>query len=190
MRVHVELEGRSGLVMHNARLADPLDPLAMELRRMTSKRGKTEVEEQAIAAFEWHASLYADRETGPYIPAENIIRCLYDAATTWKLGTKVYDYVIVTTDKVPLRYDGPSDLSKLATREENRLRKTVKIGRNRTARTRPIFRTWGLSFDIELEPDGLSSVDLGRIVEHAGRYKGLGTARKLGYGRFSAQLTT
>ena len=90
---------------------------------------------------------------------------------------------------MPLQHDGPSELSKLAKREENVLRKTVKIGRNRTARTRPIFRAWSLSFDIELEEDGLNFGDLTRIAERAGRLKGLGDARKLGYGRFDAKLT-
>ena len=189
MQVHVELEGRSGLVMHNGRLADPLDPLAAELSKMTSKSGKTEEEQRAIADFEWRASLYYEKDIGPYIPAENVIRSFRDAATAWKLGERVYDFVVLLTDKVPLQHDGPSELSRLAKREENVLRKTVKIGRNRTPRTRPIFRAWSLSFDIELEEDGLNFGDLTRIAERAGRLKGLGDARKLGYGRFDAKLT-
>lgn len=187
MQVHVKLEGRSGLVMHNGRLADPLDPLAAQLSKLTSKSGKTEEEQRAIADFEWRASLYWD--DGPYIPAENVIRSFRDAATAWKLGERVYDFVVVLSDKLPLQHDGPADLSKLAAREEYVLRKTVKIGRNRTARTRPIFRTWSLAFDIELEEDGLNFADLERIAERAGRLKGLGDARKLGYGRFDAHLT-
>jgi hypothetical protein len=189
MQVHVELKGRSGLVMHNGRLADPLDPLAAGLSELTSKSKKTEEEQRAIADYEWKASLYYDKEIGPYIPAENVIRSFRDAATAWKLGERVYDFVVVLDDKVPLQHDGPSELGKLAKREENRLRKTVKIGRNRTPRTRPIFRSWGLSFDIELEEDGLNFADLTRIAERAGRLEGLGDARKLGYGRFDAHLT-
>jgi len=189
MQVHIELIGRSGLVMHNGRLADPLDPLAIELKQMTDKKKRTMEEDQAIADFEWRASLYYDKEMGPYIPSENVIRSFRDAATAWKLGERVYDFVVVLEDKLPLQHDGPSSLGALAKREDNRLRKTVKIGRNRTARTRPIFRSWSLSFDIELEDSGLNFSDLGRITERAGRLEGLGDARKLGYGRYTASLT-
>lgn len=189
MQVHIELTGRTGLVMHNARLADPLDPLAIELKSMTSKTNKTDEDQRAIAEFEWRASLYHEPEIGVYVPTENIIRSFRDAATAWRLGQRVYDYVIPLSDKVPLQHDGPSELSKLANRKENRLRKTVRVKSSRTARTRPIFRAWSLSFDFELEEDGLNYEDLLRIIERAGRLEGVGTARRLGYGRYGAKVS-
>ena len=186
MQLHIDVTGRTGLVMHNGRLADPLDPLAIELSKLTDKRNRTEEEEREIADFEWFAALYFDRDIGAYVPAENIVRSLRDAATAWKLGEAVYDFVHVTTDRIPIQHDGPVDPRKLQKLPEYRLRKTVKIGRSRTARTRPIFRTWSMSFDIDLEEADLNLSDFERIVERAGRLEGVGTARKLGFGRFSA----
>ncbi|MFH0917033.1 MAG: hypothetical protein V1912_11405 [bacterium] len=197
MRIHVDVTGLTGLVMHNGRLADPLDPLAIELSRLTDKRNRTEEEEREISDFEWLASLYYEKGLGTYIPAENIVRCLRDAATVWKLGEAVYDFVHVSTDLftadgapvVPVKHDGPADPRKLQKEDAFRLRKTVKIGRNRTPRTRPIFRTWGMSFDIDLDDTDLNLSDFERIAERAGRLEGIGTARKLGYGRFAATLS-
>lgn len=188
MQLHMELTGRTGLVMHNGRLADPLDPLAMQLSALTDKRGRTTEEQREIADFEWTAALYFDPELGAYIPAENVIRSFRDAATAWKLGERVYDSVSVTTDKIPLQHDGPKTTKALQKLDAFRFRKTVKIGRNRTARTRPIFRTWRLTFDVELDDTELDLTDFERIVERAGRLEGLGTARKLGYGRFTARV--
>jgi hypothetical protein len=189
--------GRTGLVMHNGRLADPLDPLAIELSRLTDKRSRTEEEEREISDFEWFAGLYYEKELGTYIPAENIIRCLRDAATAWRLGEAVFDFVHVTTDRynqsgvpvVALQHDGPSDPRKLQKLDAFRLRRTVKIGRNRTPRTRPIFRTWNMAVDIDLDDQDLDLANFERIVERAGRLEGIGTARKLGFGRFTATLS-
>lgn len=189
MQLHLDVTGRTGLVMHNGRLADPLDPLAIELSRLTDKRNRTEEEEREIADFEWFAGLYYEKDLGTYLPAENIVRCLRDAATAWKLGEAVYDFVHVTTDRIPVQHDGPADPRKLQKLPEYRLRKTVKIGRNRTPRTRPIFRTWSMSLDIDLDDADLNLSDFERIVERAGRLEGVGTARKLGFGRFAATLS-
>lgn len=189
MQLHVEMVGRTGLVMHNGRLADPLDPLAIELSKLTDKRNRTEEEEREISDFEWFAGLYYEKDLGTFLPAENIVRCLRDAATAWKLGEAVYDFVHVTTDRIPVQHDGPADPRKLQKLDAYRLRKTVKIGRNRTPRTRPIFRTWGMSFDIDLDDADLNLSDFERIVERAGRLEGVGTARKLGFGRFAATLS-
>ena len=189
MELQVHLQGLTGLVMHNARLADPLDPVTIELAAMTSKTKKTEDDHRAIADLEWRGSLYFDPTIGPYVLAEAIQRSLVNAAGTWRLGPKTWDYVTILDPRIALQYDGPRSLDKLAQREENRFRKTIVVNRgSRTIRTRPIFRAWALDFPLTLESDGLTLADFRRIIERAGRYHGLGDGRKLGYGRFNAEV--
>jgi hypothetical protein len=188
MQVALTLTGRSGLVMHNGRLADPLDPISQELAKLTDKHNRTPAEEAEVADVEWKGSLYWDSDIGAYVPAANILRCLRDAATAWKLGEAVYRSVVMMDDRFPLQHDGPTTLGALAKRDEYRLRATVKIGRNRVPRTRPIFRKWGLTFNVEVDETELSPADFERIVERAGRLGGIGDARKLGYGRFTATI--
>jgi hypothetical protein len=45
-----------------------------------------------------------------------------------------------------------------------------------------------MSFDIDLDEGDLNVSDFERIVERAGRLEGVGTARKLGFGRFTATM--
>jgi hypothetical protein len=46
-----------------------------------------------------------------------------------------------------------------------------------------------MSLDIDLDDADLNLSDFERIVERAGRLEGVGTARKLGFGRFAATLS-
>jgi hypothetical protein len=184
MEVSLVTKGMAPFVMHNGRLADPLDPIAMELAALADKRNRTPAEEKELSDVEWRGSLYWDAELGAHVPTANIIRSLRDAATAWKLGEAVYRGVLPQTDRVALEYDGPKTIDGLAKRPEHRWRTTIRIGRNRTARTRPIFRAWSATFPFEIDDTELALSDLERIVERAGRLQGIGDARKLGYGRF------
>jgi hypothetical protein len=126
---------------------------------------------------------------GVYIPTINLIRSLRDAATAWKQGDLLYRATTIMDDKSPLIYDGPKEPAKLY-RESNIDHRTVVIGRVRVARTRPIFRPpWSVTVVLELETLELKLEDLARIAERAGRFYGIGDARKLGFGRFDAKVS-
>jgi hypothetical protein len=190
MRTHLTMTGLTPLVMHNARLADPLDEVTQALASLTSKRSKTLADIQEIADVEWKGSLYWDSETQqPYLPADALMRSLHDAATAWKLGESVWRGVHPLEEHLAVHHDGPKTLEALAKDKQHRWRRTVVVNRNRTARTRPIFRRWSIETDLELDETELSPVNLARIVERAGRIEGVGTARKLRQGRFAAALS-
>jgi hypothetical protein len=189
MQIRAELTGLRALLMHNVRLADPLDKVTQELAKLTSKRKKTEDDHALIADVEWRGGLYWD-EGGAYIPTENLVACLREAATAWKLGESVRRAVIPIEAQVPLVYEGPKTLDALAKRPEFRLRKAVKnTGGGTIVRTRPRFLKWSLAFEVEVDESELSLEDFGRIAERAGRLVGLGDARKIGYGRFTVTVT-
>ena len=50
-------------------------------------------------------------------------------------------------------------------------------------------RTWSVIVTVELETLELKIEDLAKIAERAGRFYGLGDARKLGFGRFDAKVS-
>jgi hypothetical protein len=189
MEVHLELTGRSPLLMHNGRLADPLDPMKRAMDPLAQKRKKTPEEQEQLAQLEWMGGLYYEKGFGVYIPTINLIRSLRDAATAWKQGDLLYRATTIMDDKSPLIYDGPKEPAKLY-RESNIDHRTVVIGRVRVARTRPIFRPpWSVTVVLELETLELKLEDLARIAERAGRFYGIGDARKLGFGRFDAKVS-
>jgi hypothetical protein len=150
----------------------------------------TDDDRAEIARLEWYGGLYHDADIGVYVPSWNIIRCIERGASITRKGATVLRALSATTDRVPLEYDGPTDLAKLYDRREFRLRKMVGIKRMRVVRVRPIFRTWALTFDAELLTDVMNLRDFIRVVEQAGRSEGLGEARKLGYGRFTPEVIT
>ena len=191
MHLAMRLTGVTGLVQHNERLADPDDEYARLIRDLNDKgRDRTDADRAEIARLEWYGGLYHDPDVGIYIPSWNVIRCFERGATILRKGRTILRALSATTDRIPLEYDGPTDLAKLYDRKEFRLRKMVGIQRSRVVRVRPIFRTWALTFEAELQEDVMNLRDFVRVVELAGRSEGLGEARKLGYGRFVAEVTS
>lgn len=183
----ITLEGTAPLLMHNARLANPLDPATKALKRVTSKRTKTDEDHAEIARLEFLGSLYYDPDIGPYIPGENIWRCLWDAAKKYKMGVKVKEGIFVSTDTNPLAYTGPREPDRVWADENFRHMASVKVGTSRTMRCRPVFREWRVSAEGILDPSLLEPSNLDSIAETAGSLIGLGDWRPR-YGRFIAKV--
>ncbi len=188
MRVLLHLNGVTGLVMHNVRLADKRDQYAKAIKEITDKRKKTEADEEEIEKLEWFGGVYHDAEVGIHVPTWNVVRCLERAATVTRQGSTLVRAVAVLGDKAPLVYDGPKDLSQLWEKPEHRWRTTVGVQRSKITRMRPIFRRWALELEAELLEDVMNPEDFVSIAKLAGRSEGLGDARRLGYGRFTAEV--
>lgn len=190
MRVIVKIDGVSGLVMSNERLADPDDEYARAISELTSvpSNKRTDAQRAEIGKLEWFGGIYYDREIGVYLPSWNLIRCFEEAGKITKKGKSVIRSLAAVSDRVQIQHDGPKDLMQIWEKPEYRLRKLVGVKTARVPRTRPIFRRWSLEFEAELITETLNARDFDQIVEQAGRSEGLGSARKLGYGRFTAEV--
>lgn len=185
MEVTVRLEGRSPLLMHNPRLADPLDPITQQLKELTGKRAKTEADHIAIGDLEWRGGLYWDTDIGAFIPSFNVVACFFEAAKEWKLGKKLGQAIHPLDMRLPL---GVKDLKAFSAKADAHYRVTQKQGTSRIARTRPRFSQWTLTFACEWDELELGPKELPRIMERAGRVIGLGDGRKLGFGRFEGEV--
>ena len=129
MEFELDIVGSAPLLMHNARLSNPLDPNARELKKVTSKRNKSEEDYLQAARLEFLGSLYFEDEFGPYIPGQNILRCLVDAGRKRKLGTKVTAGVFVKEQYNALAYDGPRDVEGLWRAANFRSEVSAKVDR-------------------------------------------------------------
>src|SRR5687768_8336203 len=122
-RIRVTFDGAtavngSPLLMHNERLADPLDQYARWLGELSKKRSKTERDIEEIGRREFVGAGYWLTDGGPdttvsdpYIPTWNIIRCLQEAAKRHKLGKHVARGIVPVTEETPLVYEGPKKAS-------------------------------------------------------------------------------
>jgi hypothetical protein len=193
MDVRITLTGRTPLVMHNVRLADPLYEYTRKIKQITDKRTKTDYDHEQIAKLEWMGGLYigeADHKGEIVVPTWNVIRTLEEAAKVIKKGRQVIRSVNAIEIEVPLEFpDRGRKLEELwEMGEQYRFSALVGIQRAKTTRMRPQFPNWSLTMMALLQEDLLNFEQLQEIATQAGVIEGLGDARKLGKGRFTATV--
>lgn len=187
-KLRVTLYGKSPLIMHSPKCVNPLHPIAMEMKKYTSKRKKTEEDLLKISDLEWEAGVYWDDNIGLHIPNECIAATLLGGAKFNKNGAAVSRYCHITTPLAPLDIGEPQDYETM--KMDNRFRdvRSVCVQRSRVNRTRPRFNTWTTQFEMFFEDD---KIDLGAVtmaIENAGNYVGLCEMRDRGYGHFDARV--
>lgn len=187
----LKIEGASPLLMHNERGANPLHPLVLVHKSLTSKKKKTEEDHNEIMKSEWMISLYHDQDLGIYLPGVNLKATIVNGAKMNKLGMHVKRSVIVEETYLPLQYGGPSDLDELfADRRFVDVRGVVVMGK-RLMRCRPVFRNWSVEATLVFDQSQITRQELLQCVDNASRMVGLGDYRpeKGGpFGRFTVEV--
>jgi len=120
--------------------------------------------------------LYKNKEGKISFPAINILSCIREAASDYKVAGKgkktyktyIYSGVSISPEMIPMENDG----------WEPDIRPCV-IGTARVLRSRPKFDNWSLSFTLSRLDEIINVDDLRDIISAAGRYKGLGDFRPL-----------
>lgn len=180
--IDIHIKGIAPLLMHNIRLADPLDPWTKKLSALTGTRPKTDDIHAQIARVEFEGGLYFDEEIGPYMPANNLDKMLLEGGTLHKIGKIIKESTLSVNDRYALEYNGPRTVEGLY-KAGFFDRRAIGIGRSKTIRTRPMYREWELKFTLAFDEERLNVEQLIQAVEDAGRYKGLGDYRPR-FGRF------
>ncbi len=184
----ITLTGIRPVLMHSARLANPLDKTVKAMKAISKKKTKTDDDHEEMARLEFSGSLYIHDKLGPYIPGENIERCLVDAAKITRQGTALTRALFIETDLNALIYSGPRDTDGLWNDENFRHVASVKVQQNRVMRTRPQFREWQVTANGVLDTGVVSEEELKAIADTAGQMIGLGDYRPR-YGRFIAHVS-
>lgn len=179
--------GIEPLLMHNARLSDPLDDIAKKMRVVSAKRKKTEDDHRELGRLEHMGGLYLDSEFGPFIPGQNFEAMLFKAASQLKLMTKLKSALIIETNVNPLVYKGPRTIDGLWGDSNFVHRSSAKVGQSRVMRTRPMFRQWEVSCDGHLDTEQVNPAELHQISDIGGRLVGLGDWRPR-FGRFTGSV--
>ena len=183
--------GTAPLLMHNVRLADEQDPYVKAIKKLTAKKTKkTEDDNLEIARLKFAGGLYHDPELGPYLPAENIFRCLMEAGSLTRSGKKIERGVIFESTRARLEYDGPRDIDSLWNGGDSPFidRRMVVVSRQRIPQTRPIFPNWAASIGVEIDLQVLDPDEFEDIVAKAGKLIGIGDYRRF-YGKFEGKVT-
>jgi len=206
----VVLTGKSPLVMHHTRTADPDDELQAAIKEVEAKGTRMTAEDRKRkAVLQWRASLYSDdvKEDGEEAPRERVIVPMMWLTRAWEEGGKtlgsgtaskgaaVVRSVTPTETQMLLKYDGPQDISDLAADPLFRWRTMVNPNptggkRKLVPSVRAIFPAgWEVTTVMSVVTDmGLSWDDFMRASHAAGNI-GIGDSRKLGHGRFRVKIT-
>jgi hypothetical protein len=189
-QIGLHLTGVAPLLMHRPLTVNPLEDLTKEIRKYTSKRKKTDEDHEFIRRLEWEAGMYHDDETGPYLPAVNVVTCLRDAAKMTKQGATVTRAVVSTGDKVPVLYKGPRGGNGRGLQDlwDANLKDYRRVGnqQNSVMRCRPMFPGWSMDVPLIIETELLDISDLMDIAVRAGKMIGLGDYRPR-FGRFEVR---
>jgi hypothetical protein len=181
-----KFSGDAPLLMHSERGANPLDPGVIAHKQLTSKKKKTDEDLLAIAWSEFQLAIYYDEKIGPYLPAQNIDRCIQIGAQANKLGKKFASSARCVDDKIPLLYEGPRGVKSLYDSGFVDVR-SAGIMRARIMRVRPIFREWSAEFDFAYDENEIEEGNVILAAETAGRLIGICDYRPR-FGRFSVEV--
>lgn len=188
-KLYVTFKGTDPLLMHDCKCVNPLHPISLEIKALTSKRKKTEEDLSRLSDLEFEAGLYWDDAIGVYVPGENISRCIEDGAKFMKRGKDIVRYVRICESMVPLDYGEKKTLPELLADFSFRDVRAAGVQKARVVRTRPRFRAgWLLHFAIEFDENNLDADTVCRAIDYAGSYVGLCDFRPR-YGKFTATVT-
>lgn len=187
-KMQVKIMGLAPMLMHSNRGVNPLDPLSLEIKKITKKRTKTEEDLLRLMDLEYEQSLYFDESVGVYMPAICVEAMIRDAAKKVRKGKDAQSAIFVEPDFIPLQYDGPKDLAGLLA--DNRFRdvRVARVnGKSSVLRCRPRFEKWAFECTINYEPTILDRQDIVSALDTGGKIIGLLDYRPR-YGRFYAEV--
>jgi len=186
--ISVKITGKSPLLMHSDRFANPLDAMTKAHKELTSIRKKSDENQIAIAKSEFIGGCYWRKGVGFYVPAQNLDACLIGAAKLQKLGVKFKQAVQTLEDDLPLIGKLPATPERLWEDPEHIDARGVKVGQAKIIRYRPISREWQLQATIAFNEDILNLSEVKKAIEDAGALIGLGDYRPR-FGRFSVDIS-
>ncbi len=182
-KVRFHVAGVVPMLMHNGQLANPLNKWSKEMKKVSSKRKKTDEDYERMAYLEFMGGLYLDEDLSPCVPGEVLTACIIEGAKKQKRGTAFKPAVFVQGN-YPLIYKGPRDPESLWKQEEFRDIRGVRVGQAKVMRTRPRFKTWELKFEVDYNPKLVNKEEIEEAVVAAGQQCGIGDHIPQ-FGRFS-----
>ena len=180
-KLNFKITGVAPLLMHNGQLADPANDFSKKMRKVSSKRDKTDADFEELARLEWYGSLYLD-DGKPCLPGEILEAAFVGAAKKQKKG-KQAQAGIFCPGSYPLIYDGSRKPEELWEDPKYRYKVGARVQQNRVMRTRPIFREWSCKIQVQYDDSLLNEEEVKHIVTVTGEIVGVGDWRPK-YGRF------
>lgn len=181
----VTWKGITPLIMHSCKCVNPLHPLTIAMKKISSKGSKkmTEEDHRLLSDLEWEAGAYWKDGLGLYIPGENVEATIVNGAKVNKKGKDIQKYCAVTDLYIPFDYGEKLTKEELIANYEYRDTRIMTVMRSRVTRTRPRFDQWKISFCMQYDEQMIDLETIVNALEYAGQYVGLCDSRPK-YGKF------
>lgn len=183
------VKGVTPLMMHNGNIANPMNKIAIELKKLTGKKGKTESDYVAIAKLECIGSFYFDPKKGVFLLPDHCIEAGIKASSVaHKRGVKkTVESAIVVFEHGIITDDGPkTPLERWDAGEAYYHQQMVVVNRKRILRTRPIFNDWRATFTVRFDDTKIDGELLDDIITVWGDTVGMLELRPK-FGRFEVE---
>lgn len=178
--------GTKPLLVHNARMANPLDPYARALAALINdkKTSKTDDGRLAIIKTEARGAIYETEDGLAGLPLDNIYSCILEAARTFRRGADIERGLLYDPVVVPILIDSRTwKVEEYLALPEHIDYRPVRVQRSKTMRARPIFHNWAATCEFSLVGEIMDMRDLGPIIKRAGEFVGV-CERHPRYGTF------
>jgi hypothetical protein len=181
--LNVHIKGILPTLMHNGRLRDPRYHWTRLIKPISSKRKRTDAEDEQLWQYEWKGGLYVmkgeDNDDGgpPCWPGDNIFACLRDGAKKHNNGKKV-ESGVQCHEPFPLIYKGPK--TRKALWEDGNFvdLRMATVQTQKVMRCRPIFPEWELKFTLHYLDKVINKKEIEQALEQAGLLIGLSDWRR------------
>jgi hypothetical protein len=182
--IQVKLKGMTPLCMHSPQASDALcqHPCYAEMRKIATKRTKTEEDHLELARLEWMLSLYIGKDGNIMTPGRCWEAAFKDTAKRQKLGKKFNASVMV--EDAPLVFpDASKTPEELWESKKYFIRQSMKVGTARVMRTTPHFPEWSVTLTVRFMDSEVDEQTLRSVIRDCGIINGSFEFRPR-YGRF------
>ena len=183
--IKFRMEGTCPLMLNNPQTVNPMNHYSKALKELTSKRSKTDEDQNEIFHIKFLASCYYTDKGQYIIPANMIAKSFEAAAKENKLGAKFQRSVFVLNDallKFPENGCSPEELWQNHTDKYVDIR-PVGVQKSKIVTARMIVPEWSLEGELSFDETQLNKSEIWLAMVNGGLRYGIGTYRQL-YGRY------
>lgn len=188
--ITLTVTGIAGLIMHNGQTKNPLNPFSKALKKLTSKRGKTDEDMVAIMEIELRAGVYWKDGFGLYLPAEMVSACFLNGAKKIKQGRAAMAF-LPDAEMFKFKSPNPKNLDDFLADPGFQDSRPVQVSGKAVMRTRPRLPAgWAITLSGLLDDSLMDPEVCEEIWAIAGQQAGFGDWRPSSpkmpgpYGRF------
>lgn len=186
--IKFKMTGVCPLMLNNPQTVNPMNDYAKQLKALTSKRSRTDDDQNEIMHIRFLASPYLNKKMQYIIPANMIFKSFEDGAKENRLGKKFEQSVFVLNDAL-LKFDEngctPEELWENFADKYVDIR-PVGIKKSMVVTARMIIPEWSLESELLFDESQLNKSEIWLAMTNAGLRHGIGTYRQC-YGRYKVE---